>query len=62
MSNKQVALITLLGGLAFVLLLYSIFMTVMCDDLVRKISEVCVCEEYKGDHCYDTISNINDWL
>ena len=45
MSNKQVALITLLGGLAFVLLLYSIFMTVMCDDLVRKISEVCVCEE-----------------
>ncbi len=45
MSNKQVAFITLLGGLAFVLLLYSILMTVMCDDLVRKINEVCVCEE-----------------
>lgn len=43
MSNKQVALITLLGGLAFVLLVYSILMTIMCDDLVRKIGEVCVC-------------------
>ena len=41
MSNKQVALITLLGGLAFVLLLYSILMTIMCDDLVRNISECC---------------------
>lgn len=45
MSNKQVAFITLLGGLTFVLLLYSFFMTIMCNDLVRKISEVCVCEE-----------------
>lgn len=45
MSNKQVAFITLLGGLAFVLLLYSFFMTIMCNDLVKKISEVCVCEE-----------------
>ena len=43
MTNKQIALITLLGGLAFVLLLYSFLMTVMCDDLVKKISEVCVC-------------------
>lgn len=49
MSNKQVAFITLLGGLAFVLLLYSILMTVMCDDLVRKINEVCVCEEYESE-------------
>lgn len=45
MSNKQVVLITLLGGLAFVLLAYSILMTIMSDDLVRKINEVCVCEE-----------------
>lgn len=45
MSNKQVAVFTLISGLAFVLLLYSILMTVMCDDLVRKINEVCVCEE-----------------
>lgn len=37
MSNKQVAFITLLGGLAFVLLVYSVLMTIMCDDLVRKI-------------------------
>lgn len=44
MTNKQVALITLLGGLAFVLLLYSILLTVICDDLVKKINEVCVCE------------------
>lgn len=49
MSNKQVALITLLGGLAFVLLLYSILMTVMCDDLVKKISEVCVCDKYESE-------------
>ena len=41
MSNKQVALITLLGGLAFVLLVYSVLMTIMCDDLVRNISECC---------------------
>lgn len=47
MSNKQVALITLLGGLAFVLLVYSILMTIMCDDLVKKISEVCVCDRYE---------------
>ena len=45
MTNKQVALLTILGGLTFVLLLYSFFMTIMCNDLVRKISEVCVCEE-----------------
>lgn len=45
MTNKQIALITILGGLAFVLLLYSFFMTAMCDDLVKKISEVCVCKE-----------------
>lgn len=50
MNNKQLALITLLGGLAFVLLVYSFLMTVMCDDLVKKISEVCVCEEV-GDIC-----------
>lgn len=43
MTNKQVVLIKLLGGLAFVLLVYSILMTIMCDDLVKKISEVCVC-------------------
>lgn len=49
MTNKQVALITLLGGLAFVLLVYSFFMTVMCDDLVKKINEVCVCERYKSE-------------
>ena len=47
MSNKQVTLITLLGGLVFVLLVYSILLTVMCDDLVRKISEVCVYERYE---------------
>lgn len=45
MANKQVALITLLGGLTFVLLVYSVLLTVMCDDLVKKISEVCVCEK-----------------
>ena len=45
MTNKQVALLTILGGLTFVLLLYSFFMTAMCNDLVKKISEVCVCEE-----------------
>lgn len=49
MTNKQVALITLLGGLAFVLLVYSFFMTAMCDDLVRKISEVCVCDRYESE-------------
>lgn len=48
MTNKQVVLITLLGGLAFVLLVYSFFMTAMCDDLVRKISEVCVCDRYES--------------
>lgn len=49
MSNKQVALITLLGGLAFVLLVYSFFMTIMCNDLVRKISEMCVCDKYESE-------------
>ena len=49
MSNKQVAFITLLGGLAFVLLLYSFFMTIMCNDLVRKINEVCVCDKYESE-------------
>lgn len=49
MSNKQIALITLLGGLAFVLLVYSILMTIMCDDLVRKINEVCVCDRYESE-------------
>ena len=49
MTNKQVVLITLLGGLAFVLLVYSFFMTAMCDDLVRKISEVCVCDRYESE-------------
>ena len=49
MNNKQLALITLLGGLAFVLLLYSFFMTAMCDDLVKKISEVCVCDKYESE-------------
>lgn len=49
MSNKQVAFITLLGGLAFVLLLYSVLMTIMCDDLVKKIGEVCVCDRYESE-------------
>lgn len=49
MTNKQVALLTILGGLTFVLLLYSFFMTAMCDDLVRKISEVCVCDRYESE-------------
>lgn len=49
MSNKQVALITILSGISFVLLLYSILMTVMCDDLIRKISEVCVCDRYESE-------------
>ena len=49
MSNKQVAVFTLISGLAFVLLLYSILMTVMCDDLVRKINEVCVCDKYESE-------------
>lgn len=49
MNNKQLALITLLGGLAFVLLVYSILMTIICDDLVKKINEVCVCDKYESE-------------
>lgn len=49
MSNKQVAVFTLISGLAFVLLVYSFFMTIMCNDLVRKISEVCVCDRYESE-------------
>ena len=49
MTNKQVAVFTLISGLAFVLLLYSFFMTAMCDDLVKKISEVCVCDRYESE-------------
>ena len=44
MTNKQVALITILGALTFILLIYSILVTIMCDDLLRNIKLVCMFE------------------
>lgn len=44
MTNKQVALITILAAIVFILLIYSILMTIMCDDLIRNIKLVCMFE------------------